>query len=628
MGLLILSFAVFGLQSDIFGNMRNDSVITAKGRSVSTAEFASIMDRVKENITQQSGKAVSFDEIVEAGQHTKILDELSNQIALGAFLDQAKILPSPKLVVAEIAKIPAFFNQTTGAFDKDKYKNLLAEKKYSQKVFEQEISDTIARNHYGSAAYAGMRLPRFYTALEAADRQQARDASVFVISPANIPAVAPATEAEAKTFYDNNADRFTDPEWRQIKIVRFVPEEFLGAVTIDEDALKKMYDFSKDSLSTPETRTFVTITATDMNAAEKMAAALRSGQSPDAVAKSFKAKATPYDRKPKTAVPDAALADGVFAMKAGEIKPIKGSLGIAVVAMTEMYPGTTPTFEQVRPKLVEEYRLSKAKSKMTEVSEAWQDGVEKGEKFDALAARLGMKVYDLPPFAADGSTPNPQLNMQQYPDILRVAYSTAEGASSDVESQGQGQFFALTVVKIKPAGKVPFDTVKGQLVSMLTQRKAAEAVKAKAEAAQGRINAGEPIEKVAADMGLKVQSLSHVDRINGPKQLPPVMVGYVFDTPVGKAFSVSPDNMQYMVGKTTAIHTGTADTANVYATMMSQGMSQRVASDIFEEATTSARTSTKLKTYPKTAAGALGVKVADEPKGGKKDEAKKDAPKP
>jgi len=68
--------------------------------------------------------------------------------------------------------------------------------------------------------------------------------------------------------------------------VRFTPQSVPANTPIDEAEMKKLYEFRKDTLSKPEVRTVVQIPAKDAATAQKVTAALRAGQAPEAVAKS------------------------------------------------------------------------------------------------------------------------------------------------------------------------------------------------------------------------------------------------------------------------------------------------------------------------------------------------------
>jgi peptidyl-prolyl cis-trans isomerase D len=523
------------------------------------------------------------------------------------------------MIVSEIAKIPAFTNQATGLFDKNQYLQALQGRQLNQKTFELDVADDLASRHFIAAATTGLKMPRIYGALEAAERQQTRSVRLISVNPSMVPPPPPPSEEAMKSYYKANPKSFEEPELRQVRLVRFIAEEIAPTIPLDDEAMKKMYEFRKDSLSVPERRSFVVITAKDKAAADKIFKALTSGQTPDQAAKAFKGTVMSYDKKPKTAVPDAKVAAQAFALKAGEIsQPIEGSLSFAVVAVSEMLPGNTPTYEIVRGTIAQEYQITRAKQKMTELTEAYQDAHDKGEKMEAIAQRLGLKIYDLPPMLETGQTMDQNLNMSNFPEVLKTSFSLVENGESGIESLGQGQFFALKVVKVRPKGIVAYEMVKPQLAQLLRQQTWIAAVRAKADEASNRLKKGETLEAVAKSLGAPVQTIAAVDRATGPQALGEPLVAQIFGTAKGKSFQISPDNAQFIIGITDDVKSPLPAMVNALGSGLGGMQTQRLTQDLGSALSVSARKSVRLKTYPELASQALGITPEKETKSVKK----------
>ena len=92
---------------------------------------------------------------------------MATQEAFSALLTKLGVQPSDKLVVAQIQRIPAFFDQVTGRFDKGAYAQRLAQNELTPTMFEANIRDDLAQTQAGTAIVAGLRAPRAYAALAA-----------------------------------------------------------------------------------------------------------------------------------------------------------------------------------------------------------------------------------------------------------------------------------------------------------------------------------------------------------------------------------------------------------------------------------------------------------------------------
>ncbi|ESQ82935.1 hypothetical protein AEAC466_15635 [Asticcacaulis sp. AC466] len=621
MVLLVASFAIFGLR-DVFSKTGGDNVITAGKRQLSAQEFKSRFESYKANYPKENqGRTFTNEEFVEAGQHVRMLNELADQLSFAAWLDSLGVKPSAKMIVAEIAKIPAFFNSVTGRFDKDTYRQLLAQNQMNEKMFESSVSDELASQQYLTAAVAGVRAPRIYAATEAATTLQNRDTSLFVISSKNVPTPAAPTDAELQAFYSSRLSQLQLPETRTASIVQFVPANYAKDIKVDEAALQKKYKDSLATLVSPETRSFVTVTAQSAGDANAISSALKSGQTPEEAAKAHKGQVINYTLKPKSAVPDPKIAAAAFGMKTGDVSgAVQGELGYAVIKMGEVKIGSTPSYESVREKLAADYIKDQAADRVNKDSNAFSDAMRAGNDFHATAAKLGLKVTQLPPMTSEGKTGNPQADYSQYTVLVKDIYDLPQvGATSDVDQLGEGQYFAVRLDTIKPAGAPPFAEIKNELTQYWMTDKVTSAVQDAADKAMARIKKGESFAAVAASFNTPVEHLNGLNRATIQRaNLPQALAGRIFLSQPGESFNAQISPVAFAIGRVDAVHQADTASANTMTTVARTQMSQMLARDLATTAQTGARALVKAKVYPRTAEIALGVTPTDD-KAGKAD---------
>lgn len=623
MVLLIASFAIFGLR-DVFSKTGGDNVVTAGDRSITATDFKNRFEQIKENYPKENkGQTFTNEEYVEAGAHVRLINQMADETAFAAWLDSIGIKPSAKMIVAEIGKIPAFFNSVTGRFDKDTYRQLLARNQMNEKTFEQNMSDEIAGQQYLSAAVAGFKAPRIYAAAQAAVALQNRDTSIFVVNQSNITLPAPPTEADLTAFYTSRLSQLQMPELRQASVVRFAADNYKD-IAVDEAAVRKLYDARLATLAAPETRSFVQVTAQNAGDATAIASALKAGKTPEEAAKAHKGQVITYDLKPQTAVPDAKIGNAAFALKTGDISgAIQGELGYAVIKMGEIKTGSTPSYESVRAQLAQDYIKEEAANRINKDSNAFSDAIRAGDNFDATAAKLGLKVLKLEPMTAEGKTNDPRANYGNYTTLVKAIYDLPSvGSASDVEELGEGQYFAVRLDAIKPAGAPPLAQIKNELAQYWMAEKVAAAIQAKAEDATARLKKGETFAAVAASLNAPVRQLPGLNRATAQQaRLPGPVLGRIFAGQVGETFNAPLDQMNIVIGRIDAIHQADVPNANMMATAVRAQMTQSVQQDIAATTRTEARTLVKTAIHPATAELALGITPAD-PK------AKKDDKKP
>jgi len=614
MVLLVASFAIFGMQ-DLFGKMAGDNVVTAGDRAVSVNEFKDDFDRYKQSYSQQNqGQTLSNDTFVESGGHIQMLNELADQTAFAAWLDSLGVKPSAKMIVAEIAKIPAFFNSVTGRFDKDIYRQRLAQNQMTEKQLEDSIADEIASQQYITAAVAGFNAPRIYAASQAAMTLQSRDASLFVINEKNITMPAPPTDKELSDFYNSRLQQLQMPELRQASVVRFSPDSYLKSISIDEAAVRKLYEARLKTLATPETRSFVVVTTQSQSDANAISAALKSGQTPEVATKAHKGQIITYDQKPQSDVPDKKIATAAFSLKTGEVSgAFQSELGYAVVKMGDIKTGSTPSYESVHAELAQEYVKEQAANRVNKDSNTFSDAIRAGKDFDATAKELGLSVVKLEPMTAQGQTNNPQVNYAQFTPLVRAIYDLpSAGSTSDVEELGEGQYFAVRLDAIKPAGAPPLDQIKGELAQYWMAEKVGSAVQDVADKALARLKAGESFAAVAASLNAPVQKLPGLNRATAQQsRLPAPVLGRIFGGQAGENFTAPLNQVNIAIGHIDAIHQADAQQANSIATALRPQMTQSIQRDIALTTRSVARTVVKTQTFPNAAIVALGVTPPD-----------------
>ena len=192
-GVLIVSFAVWGV-SDVFKTRAHNEVVHAGGRSLTPAEFRTEWDRAKANLERQSGQPISNELAVENRYDSRVLEMLADRESMAALVDKIGLKPADSLITREIQRIPAFFDQVSGRFDKRLYQEALARNNLTAPAFEQSVRDDIAQSHMAAGLVDGLRPPRAYGALAVVFAQEARDVSAFAVGP---PAVEPPAHDSA-----------------------------------------------------------------------------------------------------------------------------------------------------------------------------------------------------------------------------------------------------------------------------------------------------------------------------------------------------------------------------------------------------------------------------------------------
>ncbi|MGE5566710.1 MAG: peptidyl-prolyl cis-trans isomerase, partial [Parcubacteria group bacterium] len=489
-------------------------------------------------------------------------------------------------------------------------------------MFERYMRDDMAQQQMTAAMASGLRMPRAYGALGAAYVMESRDATFFLVDPRMVPPPAQPTDAQLEAFMKANAAQLTRPEFRQLTIVRFSGKAVEPTVKVDPAEVKKRYDFAKESLSKPETRTVVQIPAKDAATAARVAQALKSGVDIAPAAKMAGVEPILYADKPRTAIADPKVADIAFSLPAGAVSdPIQGQLAYAVVKVLKVTPGKQVSFEEARPQIEAQLRQDEAAQKVYDLSQVYQDAHTAGANLTEAAAKAGVPVETTALVTAQGQLQDGKPSNIPA-EILKTAFDLTQGGESDIEEAGKGEYYAVRVDKIVAPALPPLAEIKPQLARVYMLQQLSKAMQAKAEALSARVQKGEPIEQVASSVGTRPITVAGVSRAKAQQfaKLGRDFLMKMFGAKPGEVFTAQSDQLAIFVGKLDGVHAARPQDAAQLIEQQRQQLTEDMFQQIGGDAEGYAREKVKAKTYLDRARLAIGVdpeQLKDKDKAGK-----------
>lgn len=612
--LIILSFLIVGAQSDIFANLGPRHIISAGDRSVDSNQFRADFERVRANLQEQAGRPVSYDDMVKENLHQQYLDSQTQRLGFLDWAYKAGIRPGKELILAQIRKIPAFFNQITGQFDKDLYAQALAQQNLTSEMLEDDLRDQYVTAHVGSAVFAGLQAPRVYAALLAGQALETRDGRWFSVTQAMAGRAGAPTDAQLTAFMKENEARLRSPEFRMISLVLFSPGPNDAPPAITEEQIKERYEFRKSALAEPEKRTFVTLTVPTKEAADKIAADLRASKNPAEVAKANNIQLGDYKATPQAAVGDPAVGAAVFALAADQVSaPIQGRLGFTVAKVATIQAGEAVSLETARAAVVQELQAEAVKAATYAKVEQFEKARQEGKNLADAATAAKARVIQLPPFTEQGQLPDGQ-PMNAPRQVLESAYALSKGGESDVIDAGDGQYFAVRLDEIRPSALPTLDEVRAPLGQQWTMRENARLLSAKAEELAGRVRAGEDIAKVAADAGVQLTVRTAVQQSRESQaQVGDGVLRGLFGQAKGQVFSGQQAQDSFVVGRVDAIHAADPALAAPLAEQARPRLTEELANTMADRTIAAAAARTKSRNDPALALQALGVEAPAAP---------------
>lgn len=616
-GLLLISFAVFGI-SDVFqAGPTRDAVVQAGSRTVSGAQFKQTFDNYRKGLEQQNqGQPVTQEEAVAQGRDRGLVENLAYTESFAALVTKLGLRPSDEQVIEEIRKATAFFDPISGRFERTIYQQKLQENGLTEPQFETLLRDDIAQNQLVSALAAGLTAPRAYAAVLSTVAREGRNIQWFAVQPGMAPAVTPPTDAQLQAFIRANTQAFTKPETRNITVAAFSADSIAPTLQINQADVQKRFDFEKDSLSTPERRTVIQIPAKTAAAANDAVARLRRGEDPAAVARAGGVQPVVYTDAPKTAVNDRVVADAAFAMAAGEVRgPIQGALGLAVVKVEKVTPGVVATLEGARSRIEAEVLRDAAVEKVYEQVKKYEDARSGGASLAEAAKTVGVSLITIPvAITAQGTTVDGQQGNFP-PPMLKAAFELPQGGESEVQDAGQGEYYAVRVDKVNPSALATLAEARGPATQGYMMSELGKRMTAMAEALAARIRKGEAVDAVGRGAGATPTRVADLRRDGAGQTLTQAVLGAVFAAKSGETVVVPDEQLGVVVAKVEAVVAG--DPAELAPAVAQQTVALRTTlfNDLGYAARNSARDAIKPKVDYDRARAALGLEPLPAQKG-------------
>lgn len=614
MAVLAVSFIGWGVNQSGSSVMAGDQVVKVGSRTINSVEFRTEYDNYKKRLEQQQGQPITVEQAQQGNLDAVVLNGVATREAFSELMSRVGIKPGDKLILAQIEKIPAFFDPISGRFDKKTFQQRLGENGMTPERFDAVLRDEMASQHWAVAVQNGLTVPRAYGALASVFALEARDLAYVTLGPNAVPQPAAPTDAQLQAFISENKAALTLPEMRVLTVVPFTAQT-AGAATaaIDPAELQKRYQFRKDTLSKPEVRTVVQIPAKDAATAQKVTAALRAGQAPEAVAKSVGVDAVTFPDRPLSAISDRKVGQAAFKMQAGEVATVQGDLGVAVVKVVSVTPGRDVSLEEARPMLEAEIRKDMAAEKVYAQTQAYDDAHQGGASLAESAQKAGATATTVGPITAQGVNEQGGQLQGFPPKILETAFALPAGGESEVTELGDGAYFAVRVERIIPAHVPPLAEIRPMVARAYMQREVVKALEAKAEAIRARVAKGETLEAASGGSVTRLPGLTR-QSANDHQELGREVLGRTFASKQGEVWVARAPNA-LVIGRVEAVRTDAGPTAARLAEENRGALTQVLFREMGESAQAYARTKLKTKIDAARARSAVGFEPVADKKG-------------
>jgi peptidyl-prolyl cis-trans isomerase D len=297
-----------------------------------------------------------------------------------------------------------------------------------------------------------------------------RVADVVLLPFSAAPEPEAPTEAQLQRFLENNPQRFSTPEFRQITIAVLSAETLANEIAVSEDDIKQAFEARHGQYDRPERRQIRQVVLADEARAREISQLWQAGadwETVEAAATAAGGQAMALPMGDKASLPIPALADAAFAALPQSVTdPVQSPFGWHVIGIEAVEPGQIFTLDQLRDQLRRDVAKDRALDLAYERGNKVEDALAGGMTLAEAAPRFGLALVNATLDPGGRSPANEAVTLpvpaEQRNAVLRAIFMQDQGAAPRLQEFGDA-FAAIEVTGITPSQLRPFAEVEQDL---------------------------------------------------------------------------------------------------------------------------------------------------------------------
>ena len=500
-GLLVLSFAVWGIGDSYFGGNVGNTVAEVGDREISTNQLSTAFRREVERL-----RPLNIDE--RRARQLGVLDQVLGQIVTLTLFDEAA---RDMGLVASEASLRQQIKRQFGNIGPYEFENILRNNGTNEQQFLAQLSAGLMRDQYLNSLTQGTAAPKALVDKLYTWRNERRTATLMTIPVDQASPMREPSQEELETYYKANSANFTAPEYRALSYVYLDPVEASKDVKISEQRLREVYDERRDTLGTPEKRTVLQMLVPDQAVADKALDRIRAGEDFVKVAKGH--------CRPGRERHEARHADE------GGFAEAIGGAGFQIVERPTVRSDHRPLWAANSPsrrnrgrrdtqlrrsaQIAERGRSprKKASIQVLDIANRLEEALGGGSSLIDAARDLDLKLrrVDAVDSEGRGKSDTPVAGLPPAP-FLKSGFETASGQDSLLGETASGGFFVIHVESITAPALRPLDTVRAEATKDWKADERWKTARASAQKIVERLNGGAKLADIAGELKSKTQT--------------------------------------------------------------------------------------------------------------------------
>ena len=475
LGLIIIPFALWGVDSYIRSGDKVDIVAKVDGDNITKQEFDRNLKEQQDRMRVAMGERFDQAMLNRPEVRQSVLDGLVQQHLLVKEANRVGFNLPDTLLASIIAEIPEF--QQDGKFSQTRYETMLRAQEMTPAVFENRLRQNLMIQQLFEGLSHGIAVPRTTEDIVARLAEQQREISQAMLTPEQYMIQLKIDPADIKTYYDKHRDEFLVPEQARLDYVVLSADELQQQMVVSDEEVKKYYDEHSTLYQEPEQRRASHILISERTQAELILKEIKQNPS------KFEDLAKQHSKDPGSAAKGGDLGffsrgtmvkpfeDAAFGMKGGEISGlVQSDFGFHIIKLAVIMRGDARSFDEVKGGIAQDVKKQKAVKKFAELAETFSNTVyEQPDSLKPVADALKLKIQTSPWVSKKGA----DIALLNHPKLLQAVFS--EDAlklkrNTEAVEVAPNTLVAARVAEYKAASYKPFEELNTELAKRLLRK--------------------------------------------------------------------------------------------------------------------------------------------------------------
>lgn len=244
-GLIVLTFALWGIESYLGSGSKGDEVAKVNGETITNSDLQSGYERLKQNLTLPALNALAADPDVQATLKKTALNQLILQKVLADAAIKEGFRITEEQLRAVIMQLPAF--QMRGSFSPTQYEQALSASGYSEQQFLFNLQTILLTEQIQK----GIIKSAFALLNEVNDEvllaNQTRDIRFAIVPAKQFFSQIKITSDDINAYYQQHESSFKTPEKVSIEYLLLSPETITPSVHVSSQEIQQYYQDNVDT---------------------------------------------------------------------------------------------------------------------------------------------------------------------------------------------------------------------------------------------------------------------------------------------------------------------------------------------------------------------------------------------